>query len=327
MMGYNLHHPWRPGGAIGSLSRPTVDRKIFLVDGFAWRYCGVTGFQLMDLFSQGKDVDPFLDLYVGLGYNTFRVMANKPEVPGQYPGWNTPPLQTMLDFTHHSASRGARIEHTLFGSQVDSSFVPSWIEALKSECPNAFAEGINEPGHAGQWPDTSHVDSLVMPVRGDLPYATGDYTYDTSKPHGSYGTIHTDRDDPCNTARKAKGVLDMQDIAKIPWVGDEPAKPQDISYRADCFLALFAIYGLFGAGGTFHTLGGQFGQLPNDQELACAKAAIQGLTAFPASTPNDYGYVHDTNDEATSGSLRTYRAGPYGVRVCPNPGYPILIGV
>ena len=169
---------------------------------------------------------------------------------------------------------------------------------------------------------------LAAPSIGSIPFATGDYTYDTAPKRGTYGTIHTDRDDPCNTARKAKGVLDLWDVAKIPWVGDEPAKPQDIGYRVDCFLSLFAIYGLLGAGGTFHTLSGQFCQMPDGNELACAKAAIQGLTAFPASTPNDYGYVHDTNDEAQSGALRVYRAGPFGVRVCPTtPGFSILIGV
>ena len=34
-----------------------------------------------------------------------------------------------------------------------------------------------------------------------------------------------------------------------------------------------------------------------------------------------------TNDEAATGSLRTYRAGPFGVRVCPTPPHAILIGV
>jgi hypothetical protein len=218
------------------------------------------------------------------------------------------------------------VELTLFGSQVNPVFVPSLLDAMQDE-PNFLTEYVNEPGHAGQWESAAPIDDLAAPSIGSIPFATGEYAYDTTKRQGTYGCIHTDRDDPCNTARKAKGVLDMWDIAKIPWVGDEPAKPQDISYRADCFLALFGIYGLFGAGGTFHTLGGQFGQLPDDRELACAKAAIQGLTAFPASTPNNYGYVHDTNDEAATGSLRTYRAGPFGVRVCPSPPHAILIGV
>jgi hypothetical protein len=263
---------------------------------------------------------------MGRGFNTFRVMANKPEVPGQFPGWDTPSLDTMMAFVRWMAGQGAMVELTLFGSQVNPVFVPSWLDALQGE-QNVLIELVNEPGHAGQWATADPIQDLAMPSIGTIPYATGDYTYDASIRRGTFAGIHTDRDDPCNTARKAKGVLDMWDVAKIPWVGDEPAKPQDIGYRVDCFLSLFAIYGLFGAGGTFHTLSGQFCQMPDSNELACAKAAIQGLTAFPASTPNDYGYVHDTNDEALTKSLRTYRAGPFGVRVCPDPAYPILIGV
>jgi hypothetical protein len=308
------------------IARPTVDRKIFLMAGQPWRYMGVTAFQLMDLFGKGQDISPFVSLYMGLGFNTFRVMANKPEVPGQFPGWDTPSLDTMLAFVRWMAGQGAMVELTLFGSQVNPVFVPSWLDALQSES-NVLIELVNEPGHAGQWETADPIQDLAIPSIGTIPYATGDYTYDPTLRRGTFGTVHTDRSDPCDTARKAKGVLDMWDVAKIPWVGDEPAKPQDISYRADCFLALFGIYGLLGAGGTAHFLGAQFGQLPDDRELACAKAAIQGLTAFPASTPNDYGYVHDTADEAQSGALRCYKAGPYGVSVCPTPGFSILIGV
>jgi hypothetical protein len=342
------------GGAGSGLAigRPVGDRRIFRVAGQPWRYCGVTAFQLLDLFARGADIWPFVDVYLGLGFNTFRILCNKPPA-ASFPYWSTPPLDVAVEFARSMAAAGAWVELTLFGSKVDSSFVPAWIEALRSE-PNVLVEGMNEPGHDGQYDETAPIDALVLPRCGDLPYATGNY--DPYKPmRGSYATVHTDRDDPCSTARKAKAVLEMYDgwsaaqaskrLANlrlpqrptlfdayagfpVPWVGDEPAKPQDISYRVDCFLALFAIYGMFGAGGTFHTLGGQFGQLPDERETACAQAAIQGLTAFPPSTPIDYHYGHDYNDEAASGSLRTYRAGPYGVRVCPTvAGYPILIGV
>jgi hypothetical protein len=316
-----------PYGQAPALARPTTDRRIFRVAGQPWRYKGVTAFMLGELLRQGADILPFVRLYTGLGFNTFRVLANKPPA-GSYPSWVTPPLEVALALNAVLAAEGAYVEWVLAGSQIDVSFVPAWITAFRDQCPNVFVEGINEPGHDQQFQTTDPVDALVQPVRGDLPYATGDYTYDATKPRGTYGTIHTDRaDDPYETARKAKGVLDMQDIASIAWVGDEPGKPQDLGYKADAFLALFAIYGLLGAGGTFHTLGGQFGQLPDDNELACAKAAAAGLDAFPASTPIDYGYAHDTNDEAATGSLRTYRAGPYGVRVRPQNGAPILMGV
>lgn len=315
-----------PVAAPHRLDRPATDRRIFRVNGQPWRYKGVTAFMLAELFRQGADILPFVRLYTGLGFNTFRVLANKPPA-GSYPSWVTPPLDVAVAFTRAMAAEGAYVEWTLFGSRVDASFVPSWIDAFRSE-PNVLVEGVNEPGHADQYPDTSAIDALVLPRRGDLPYATGDYAWDATIRRGTYGTIHTDRAaDPYETARKAKGVLEMYDsIAPIPWVGDEPGKPQDLGYQVDAFVALFAIYGLFGAGGTFHTLSGQFGQLPSDAELACAKAAVQGLDAFPADAPNQGGYVHDTADEAATGSVRTYRSGPYGVRVRPTNG-SILIGV
>lgn len=316
------------------LSRPTMDRRIFRVNGEPWRYCGVTAFQLADLFRQGVDIAPFVRLYRSLGANTFRVLANKPPA-GAYPWWTTPPLDVALAFTQWMAIEGARVEWTLFGSKVDPSFVPAWIDAFRNECPNVFVEGINEPGHDGQWPNTDTIDATVLPIHGDLPYASGNY--DPARPmRGTYANTHSERaSDPCDTARKAKDTLELYDGFegyagfRVPWVGDEPGKPQDLAYRADAFLALFGLYGLWAGGGTFHTLSGQFGQLPDERELACATAAFKGLTAFPASTPNDGHYVHDTNDEAATGSLRTYRWAPtpYGVRVCPKDGSPILIGV
>jgi hypothetical protein len=134
----------------------------------------------MDLFGKGQDISPFVSLYLGLGFNTFRVMANKPEVPGQFPGWDTPSLETMLAFVRWMAGQGAMVELTLFGSQVNPVFVPSWLDALQSES-NVLIELVNEPGHAGQWEtaDPLHWYDSLRDWRLHLrPHATAWHVWD-----------------------------------------------------------------------------------------------------------------------------------------------------
>ncbi len=226
-----------------------------------------------------------------------RVFRDKPAVAGLDEGWTAPPLSTTLDFFTLLATEGYYGELVLCTQPTpDLSFVQPLTEALA---------GVDNPFY------------------------------------GSHMTYHAARvADPFETARKAKGVLDLRlgwdapadgsgvafTGAHCPVVGDEPGKPQDFNYNLDAILAHFAIYGLLGAGGTFHTLGGQFGNLPDERDFGCAEAAAKGLLAFPADTAKG-SYGHDTGDEATTGSLRTYRVGRYGVRVRPTNGAPILIGV
>lgn len=271
---------------------------------------------------------------LGLGFNDFRVFVNKPPVPSLgLPGWDTPPLSVALDFLRWMASEGARVELTLCGSRVDLSFIPSWIEALQ-DVENVEIEGVNEPGHPEQWETSDPVSDFVVPRLGRTLYATGDYDPPQRSARGRYLVVHDPRDQ--EWPRKSKSTVDLWNgwtepppfpSPRIPVVCDEPIRPESAGFVEDDFLAYFAIAGLFGAGARFHTLSGQFCQMPTDDEIRCAHAALRGLNAFPVTAPNDGGYVHDTNDEGVSGSLRTYRSGPYGVRVRPKGSWPILIGV
>lgn len=305
------------------------------MDGQPWRYCGVTAFKLLELFRRGQDVTPFLRLYRALGFNTVRVFRDKPAVAGLDEGWSAPPLSVVMDFYRLLAAEGFYGELTLITQQTDPSFIPGWLDVLLT-VPNAFVEAINEPDSR----KTPAAAVKAVAHAGALPFASGDYDPPQGV-YGSYMVYHSPRvADVFEMARKAKGVLDLYDgwdapadgsgaafhSPHIPAVGDEPGKPQDFGYNQDAILAHFAIYGLLGAGGTFHTLGGQFGQLPTDQDYACAQAAARGLTAFPADTSLG-AYVHDQGDEGRTGALRTYRVGSYGVRVHPTNGDPILIGV
>jgi hypothetical protein len=333
------------GGSVGtSLARPTTERRVFLVDGQPYRVQRVTAFKLLELFRQGSDIRPFIRYHLELGFREFRVLVNKPPVPSLgEPGWDTPSVEVLLAFMHEMQSEGARAELTLFGSKLDPGFVQPYTIALRDHCPHAYLEGINEPGHEGQWENTDTIDGWVLPMRGDLPYASGNYDPQRAM-RGSFANVHTDRAaEPCETSRKAKSVLEMYDgwthnpdlpISDSnydyagfhhPWVGDEPGKPSDLGNHLPAIEAMFAIYGLLGAGGCAHTLGGQFGRMPTADEDAYLRAAIRGLTAFSASAPNDGNYWHDTEDEKVTGSLRTYRCGQRGVRVCPKDGSSIII--
>lgn len=320
------------------LGRPVSDRRIFRVEGQPWRYCGVTAFKLLELFGRGQDVTPFLRTYRALGFNTVRVFRDKPAVPGLDEGWSAPPLSVVLDFYRLLALEGFYGELTLCTQPTpDLSFIPSWIEAL-GDMENVFVEAVNEP-QAHDKPATSDLRWLTnVDGRDTLQFASGDY--DPPNPfYGSYCTVHADRvPDPWEMARKAKVVRDVFDGWPVddtnpasvayggchcPVVGDEPGKPSDFQYNLDAITAHFAIYGLLGAGGLFHALTNQFGQLPDERDYQCAEAAAKGLQAFPADTALG-AYVRI--DEG-AGSLRTYRCGPrYGVRVHPTTG-SILIGV
>lgn len=330
------------------LGRPTADRRIFRVNGEPWRYLGVTLFKLMEMYRRGVDIDPILARYPG--FNTARVMRNKPPVPGLDEGWSAPPLDVALAFTRDMAARGWYVEHTLVTQiEADLSWLPGWCDALAPET-NVFFEGVNEPdGRKSDYLDTARLALQGIHWRAlgaTAPFASGNYD-----PHrsmiGTYMTVHPDRSsDPYEAARKAKTVLELYDgweedpsrpydydtnftyrSPRVPVVNDEPGKPQDFRYAADAMLSHFAITGLFCAGGTFHSLAGQFCLPHSDQDLACLDAALLGLTAFPADAPNRGGYVHDTTDEANTRSLRTYRSGQWGVRVRPGSNVPILIGV
>jgi len=315
------------------------DRRIFYLveNGKPWRYKGRTAFKLMEMYRQGADIASWINLYTKLGFNTFRVFRNKPASSGSGfsdPGWSTPSLLLADEFMNFMSSMGCRVELTLV-TQIESSLddLPSWAEMLQSH-DNTFMEGVNEPD--GRKNPAGDVWNKILSAL--MPKASGEY--DPSKPlPGNYLTWHADRNsDPREFSRKAKGILEMYDgwdgynSPKIPVVGDEPAKPSEYGYDIPGTLAHFGIYGLFGAGGTFHDLDGQFIYPPKDNDYECAKAAAQGLNAFPEDAPNVYSYRHDDvakQDEIKTGSSRTYLTygSNYGVRCCPTDGSPTLIGV
>ena len=310
-----------------------VDGKILrTADGAPWRWRGVSAFQLLDRFARGEDLEPFLRAYQG--FNLLRVWPYVPVKDWGAAAWDTPDVATINAFVAAMGDQGWYVEITLLTDDDPARL--AWAQALVPQlapAPNLLLECANEP--------TTHkvIDTPALrPVLAASPFlhSSGDYE-DSSRFYGDYLTAHTARD--AEWPRRAHDALEYYNgggpnapsdpAHRCPVVLDEPAKLEDVSGdRVADWLAYFAAASLLGAGATFHSQTGKVAQPPTDAEAALAAAALQGLLAFPADAPLG-AYQHDTADEAASGSLRTYRVGPYGVRIRPrDPSVtPILLGV
>jgi hypothetical protein len=96
----------------------------------------------------------------------------------------------------------------------------------------------------------------------------------------------------------------------VPCILGEPEKAGNSTttdYKAYCATGV-----QFGAGCTVHSETGKYAQLPTAAELAVAKAALDGLNAFPGDT-NRGPYRRIDGD-----GLRTYVVGHSMVRIRPN---------
>lgn len=313
-----------------------ADGKIFrTVDGSPWRWRGVSAFQLLDRFARGEDLDPFLRAY--RGFNLLRVWPYVPAADWGDRAWSVTDPVVIRAFVVEMARRGWYVELTLLTD--DDPLRLEWAELLIPQLlglPGLLLEAGNEP--------TAHkaINTPALKPALDasgLLYASGDYE-DSARAFGPYLVAHTARD--AEWPRRAHDALEYfsgggpnapSDPAhRCPVVLDEPAKLEDVSGdRVVDWLGYFAAASLLAAGATFHSQTGKFAQPPTDAEAMLAAVALKGLTAFPADAPLG-AYQHgaaERDDEAATGSLRTYRVGAYGVRVRPrDPSVtPILLGV
>jgi hypothetical protein len=307
----------------------TTDGPIFLAGDQPWRWDGVSAFRLLDAFAHGQDLQPFFDRF--RGFNVLRVWlyTSWKDANGQPIGWDPPAADIVLRFLARCRDAGFYVELTLFTDNDPARSAPirAIVSALAAAAPtNLLIEIANEP-------DANKIDTT--PYRAQLEatpflYTSGDY--DPSSSHfGRYLTYHTPRDN--DWPRKSKGLREFWDgsgpdapgpAIHVPAVADEPIRPDQANYADQDYLAYFALASLAGAGATFHYEGGKWARLPDANEGRCLDAALAGLNAFPADAPRQL-YAHDMTDEQATGSLRTYRFGPYGVRVRPKTG-AVLIG-
>lgn len=295
------------------------DGRIFrTVDGQPWRWKGVSAFALLDRFTRGEDIQPYLDAY--RGFNLLRVWLYT-DWPDR--GWNVHPTADQITaFLRYVGDRGWTVEITLL--TTDDPGRLAWAKGLVPELAapprptNLLLEAGNEP-ETHKAIRTAELRS-VLDASGFV-YASGNYET-SAKAFGSYLVHHSARD--AEWPRKAHDCLEFYNgggphtktdpAHRVPCVLDEPGKPQDAiggTSKADDFRAYFGTAALLGAGATWHCETCKYAQVPTAEERTLAAAALEGLNAFPADAP--LGPYSRPSDQ----SLRTYIVGPYMVRVRP----------
>lgn len=294
--------------------------RVFYANGDAWRYKGVSAFKLLHRFAAGENIDPFLDAYKG--FNVLRVW---PYTEWEEKSWDVEDVETTKRFLSYVGARGFYVELTLLTDDAPArlEWAKSFVAQLAADPrpTNLLLEGGNEP--------LTHktIDTAALRPALDASgfvYASGDYE-DSNRVFGSYGVTHTAR--TSDWPRRAHDLMEFyggggpnspSDPAhKTPWVGDEPAKLQDVAVVAADWRAYFGTCALLGAGATFHSETGKWADLPTDDEKRMIAAALEGLDAFPPAAPN--GPYRRIVEDGQPDYGRTYVVGDCMTR-CQQPG-------
>ncbi len=331
----------------GPMSALHVDQHLFRdATNAAVRIKGFSAFPFPSLFAQGTDLMPIIAFFRSHGANAARVW---PYVTWPGTGWESPDNETIINLVRFLRSNGLYTYLTLFTDSQppeDSSQKNriDWAKVLVQDCQSAGLDSIifeigNEP-QINKKIDT-HVLKSTLDASGFL-YTSGEYD-DSAKWFGRFGDAHLPRD--IQWCRKGHDLHEYfvgggpsypaEPATKTAWFSGEPTKPTEAPNapqtdpdtgvtidKVQDYLADGACCSLLGAGGIFHYEGGKFGRLPQGEEIDCAAAYFQGLNAFPAEMlgPGSYERIDEHGE-----TLRTYKKGPYTVRIRPKSG-PILIG-
>lgn len=305
-----------------NLSPLTTDGPIFLSGGRPWRWKGVSAFKLLELFARGEDISGFLDDFAG--FNVLRVFWYTPRKDWGDQAWGYALGPSILKFCAMVGARGWYVELTMltdddpFNLSAARDMI-AWLSASVMP-PNLLIEASNEP-QTHKAINTAALRSVL--ASAGVPHSSGDYE-DSRHWYGTYGTAHTGRDQ--EWVRRAHDLLDYrigggpnfpeEPACKVPWVADEPIRPDQAGFNEQDFRAYFGACALLGAGGTYHYDGGKFGRRPTADEARIAAIVLEALNHFPAEAPKG---AYSRPDEGTA-TLRTYRVGPYTVRIRPTDG-------
>jgi len=315
----------------GPVNPPATLAPVLHPDGRIWRdfnnapvrIKGVTAFPLLDMYVKGKSIDGFLQKYKG--FNLLRVFCYTPSKDWGANAWDVPTAVDARRFLGYVGNLGWNVELVLLTSDEQArldwarSFVPQLVTGGRPQ--NLIIEIGNEPTTHKNINTASMKD--VMEKSGVF-YASGNYEK-SELTFGKYGVAHTARDS--EWPRRGHDLLEYYNgggpnapsdpAHKFPWCGDEPAKLQDVSGdKPNDWRAYFGVCSLLGAGATFHSETGKFGQLPTAEEANLAACALEGLNAYPADAPNG------PYSRPVENSLRTYVVGNYMVRVRPTSPSP-----
>ncbi len=305
------------------VTRLVAKNQIFYQNGQAWRWKGVTAFGLQNRYCKGEDIQPFLNAFNG--FNVLRVFYY---VEWEGTGWGIPTDECMHNFLNYVGQRGWYVEMTALTGTKPINEAQQIVDHLFRDFgahTNLMIELVNEP-HVYDKPNTSE---LHVPSDTPVLWASGDYDFSHGGVmRGSYGVAHTPRDN--EWPRKAHDLLEYYGGGgpgspsdpphHFPQVADEPERPDQAGYVATDFEAYFGVASILGAGATFHFESGKYGNPPTLQEAICAASALRALNYFPADAPLGPYQRIDENGQ----TLRTYKVGPYTVRVRPVSGLILI---
>jgi len=292
------------------------------------------------------DLKPLIAFFRERGANCARVWPYVRFPDGT--GWETPDNETIIALVRFLRAQGLYTYLTLFtDSQPPEGGAPNrieWAKRLVNDCAAAGLDSLlfeigNEP-QINKHIDT-HQLKATLDASGFL-YTNGEYN-DSREWFGRFGDQHPPREN--KWPRCSHDLYEFyngggpsypeEPATHVPWIAGEPIKPnqmprapetdeqthEPIDHVEDC-TTFTASVGLLGAGAIFHYEGGKWGRMPDADESACADAWFRGLRAFPEDAW--FAGPYERIDEHGE-TLRTYKRGPYVVRIRPVSG-PILQG-
>lgn len=302
-------------------SRIEVAGKIFTRDGVPWRWKGVSAFPLCRRFTDGEDIDPFLSCFPL--YNVLRVWdyvtwPGPPTTP--YPGWNSCTPSQWAAFITAVGRKGWTVELTLLTDDDPARIEPAQA-LVNGLAPYKLANLVIEIGNEPMTHKAIDCRALEAVCRASGYLWTSGIYEDSHQFFGLYGVTHTPRDS--EWPRKAHDMLEYwggggphdpsEPPCHVPWVADEPIRPDEAGYVETDYYAYGAACAGFGAGATFHFGSGRNADPPTADEQACADAMVDGLDAYAEDAAlGNYGKI----DEGDT-TLRTYTWGKYCCRIRP----------
>lgn len=279
------------------------------------------------MFADGQDTREILGYFRGLGSNIVRMW---PYVPW---GWDAPSNDDILAFIRFARTQGYRTYLTLL-TDDNPARIP-WAQELVRFLAHQQLDCLLL--EIGNEPDINkHINTAALKEvcsQSGYLYTSGEYD-DSSKWFGHFVDGHTPRDNEwCRKSHDlheyyigAGPTTTWLHPAMAPFAG-EPIRPDQapdgngIDKTAD-YEAYAGGCAIMGSGAFFHYDGSKYGTMPNDDDRRCAERFFHGLNYFPHDAPLAGPYERiDEHGE----TLRTYKVGPYVVRVRPKSG-PILQG-
>lgn len=287
----------------------------------AHRVKSVSGFNLIDQFSKGINIDPFLDKYEHS--NRVRVLAYTPVKDWGSNAWGFPFNDIVQKFIEVLLGKNKAVSLTLLTDDDSSKVQPAkdLVNYLNQfNYPGLLLEAVNEPlTH-----DKINPNELKNVLSGSV-YLSGSGIYeDLRKFYGKVGYYHSPRDN--EWPRKAKDTIECyrgggpnfpdEPACNVPWILDEPIRPDQAGYSVRDYYDYGALGSLSSAGVTFHSESGKLGKLPSDNEYSCYNSLMDGMNIFPNDAPlGDYEHLRDLEEVDSNGNpttcLRVFRVGKY----------------